>query len=146
VTHITKIEFFTVFKNAFFASLSEDNVRGGFRGAGLVLFNPDTVLSKLNVKLRTPTPPRLSPSTSTPWVSKTPQTAYEATSQSDFIKSKVARHQDSSPTAIYDAMDQMVKCTATIMHQVVLMKDRIRELEEANRTLSKRRREKKTRI
>jgi hypothetical protein len=43
-------------------------------------------------------------------------------------------------------MDQMVKGTATIMHQVVLMKDRIRELEEANRTLSKRRREKKTRI
>ena len=146
VTHITKVEFFTAFKNAFFASLGEENVRGGFRGAGLVPFNPDAVLSKLDVKLRTPTPPRPSSPTTTPWVSKTPQTAYEATSQSNFIKGKVARHQDSSPTAIYEAMDQMVKGTTTIMHKMVLMKDRIRELEEANRTLSKRRREKKTRI
>ena len=56
VTHITKVEFFTAFKNAFFASLGEENVRGGFRGAGLVPFNPDAVLSKLDVKLRTPTP------------------------------------------------------------------------------------------
>ena len=40
----------------------------------------------------------------------------------------------------------MVKGTTTIMYQMVLMKDRIRNLEEANHTLSKRRREKKTRI
>jgi hypothetical protein len=146
VTHITKVEFFTAFKNAFFVSLSEENVRGGFRGAGLVPFSPDAVLSKLDVKLQTPTPPRPSTPITTAWVSKTPQTAYEAASQSDFIKRKVARHQDSSPTAIYEAMDQMVKGTTTIMHQMVLMKDRIRDLEEANRTLSKRRREKKTRI
>ena len=43
-------------------------------------------------------------------------------------------------------MDYIVKGITTIIHQMVLMKDRIRELEEANRTLSKRRREKKTRI
>jgi hypothetical protein len=146
VTHITKVEFFNAFKNAFFASLGEDNVRGGFRGASLVLFNPETVLLKLDVKLCTPSPSKLPPATPIPWVSKTPQTACEATSQSDFIKQRVARHQNSSPTAIYEAMDQMVKGTTTIMHQMVLMKDRIRDLEEANRTLSKRRREKKTRI
>jgi membrane protease subunit (stomatin/prohibitin family) len=40
----------------------------------------------------------------------------------------------------------MVKGITTIMHQIVLMKDLIRGLEEANRTLSKRRREKKTQI
>lgn len=145
MTYITKVEFFTAFKNAFFVSLSEENVRGGFRGARLVPFSPDAVLSKLDVKLQTPIPPRPSTPITTAWVSKTPQTAYEAASQSDFIKRKVARHQDSSPTAIYEAMDQMVKGTTTIMHQMVLMKDRIRDLEEANRTLSKRRREKKTR-
>jgi hypothetical protein len=43
-------------------------------------------------------------------------------------------------------MDQMVKGITTLMHQIVLMKDRIRDLEEANYTLSKCHREKKTRI
>ena len=33
-----------------------------------------------------------------------------------------------------------------ILHQIILLKDRVRELEEANRILNKRRREKKTRI
>jgi hypothetical protein len=51
VTYIIKVEFFTVFKNAFFASLSEENVRGGFRGVGLIPFSLDAVLSKLDVKL-----------------------------------------------------------------------------------------------
>jgi hypothetical protein len=36
-----------------------ENVYVGFRGAGLVSFNSDTVLSKLDVQLRTPTPPAL---------------------------------------------------------------------------------------
>ena len=66
ITYITKVEFFSVFRNAFFASLGEENVRGGFRGAGLIPFNPDTVLSKLDIKLRTPTPLRPSSPTTTP--------------------------------------------------------------------------------
>jgi hypothetical protein len=146
VTHITKVEFFNAFKTAFFATLGEGNIQGGFRGVGLVPYDPEIVLSKLDIRLRTPTPPRPSSPTDRSWVSKTPQTAYDATSQSNFIKQRVARHQNSSPTAIYEAMDQMVKGTTTIMHQMVLLKDRVRDLEEANRTLSKRRREKKTRI
>ena len=67
MTYIIKVEFFTVFKNAFFASLGEENVRGGFREVGLIPFNPDVVLLKLDVKLRTPTPPRPSSPTPTPW-------------------------------------------------------------------------------
>jgi hypothetical protein len=146
ITHITKVEFFTAFKDAFFASFGEDNVRGGFRGAGLVPFNPEAVISKLDVKLRTPTPTGPPSALDDPWVSKTPQTAYEANLQSSFIKAKITQHQNSSPTPLYEAMDQLVKGTATVMTQMVLIKDRVRTLEEANHILSKRRREKKTRI
>ena len=53
---ITKVEFFEAFKAAFFASFSERNIQSGFRGSGLVPYNPDTVISKLDVKLHTPTP------------------------------------------------------------------------------------------
>ena len=53
VTHITKIEFLPCFKAAFNASITERNILGGFRGAGLVPFNVEAVISKLEVRLRT---------------------------------------------------------------------------------------------
>ena len=57
ITHITKVEFLSALKEAFFASITEENIRGGFRGSGLVPLDPESVLSKLDIKLRTPTPP-----------------------------------------------------------------------------------------
>jgi hypothetical protein len=57
ITHITKLEFLPCFKGAFNAAITKSNILGGFRGAGLVPFDPEAVISKLNVQLRTPTPP-----------------------------------------------------------------------------------------
>ena len=57
VTHITKLEFLCALREAFPASMTEKNIRGGFTGAGLVPYDPERVLSKLDVQLRTPTPP-----------------------------------------------------------------------------------------
>jgi hypothetical protein len=54
ISYITKVEFFAMFKNAFIASFGKANVRGGFRGTGFVLFNPETVISKLDVISYTP--------------------------------------------------------------------------------------------
>jgi len=55
-------------------------VKGGFEGAGLVPFNPAAVISKLDVRIRTPTPPGTADGSPQPWVSKTPQTIAEALS------------------------------------------------------------------
>lgn len=56
VTHITKTEFLIAFKAAHLRTFSNENIKAGFRGAGLVPFDPQAVLSKLDIKLRTPTP------------------------------------------------------------------------------------------
>jgi hypothetical protein len=56
ISHITKVEFFAAFKNAFMASFSEANIREGFRETGFVLFDPETVISKLDIAPYTPTP------------------------------------------------------------------------------------------
>ena len=40
----------------------------------------------------------------------------------------------------------MIKSTKSVMYKMVLMQERIRTLEEANRTISKRRKAKKTRV
>ena len=41
-------------------------------------------------------------------------------------------------------MDQLVKSTKTVMHQMVLIQDRVRTLETANHTISRRRMAKRT--
>ena len=77
------------------------------------------------------------------WTSKTPSNTYEATSQSDFIKKRVLSHQNSSPTAIHQAIDQLTKGTQGIMYQVALLEAEVQGLREANAMLSKRRKAKK---
>jgi hypothetical protein len=56
ITYITKVEFFIAFKEAYLQSITVTNGQAGFRGAGLIPFDPQAVISKLDVKLRTPTP------------------------------------------------------------------------------------------
>ena len=57
IQHVTKLEFLPAFKAAFDRSFTLANVCSAFRGAGLVPLEPKTVLLKLDVQLRTPTPP-----------------------------------------------------------------------------------------
>ena len=53
ITRITKTEFLLCFEAAFNASITKSNILGGFQGASLVPHDPDAVISKLNVRLRT---------------------------------------------------------------------------------------------
>jgi hypothetical protein len=146
ITHITKLDFFPAFYAAFQAAMTEKNIQGGFRGTGLVPFDPQNVILKLNIKLKTPTPPNSRPGTAQPWVSKTPNNPTEAASQSEFVKKRIASHQNSSPTSIYHAVDQIVKGTKGVMHRVTLLEAEVATLRKANEVLSKRRRAKKTRL
>ncbi|KAG6978126.1 hypothetical protein FocnCong_v021601 [Fusarium oxysporum f. sp. conglutinans] len=97
ITHISKTEFFPAFYAAFQATFTESNIRGGFKGAGLAPFNPENVISKLDVQLRTPTPPEEVAESSTPWTSRTPKTPLEAQSQSEYLQKRIRRHKSSSP-------------------------------------------------
>jgi len=145
ITHITKEDFFPAFFTVFQDSFTAKNIQGGFQGAGLVPLDLETVISRLDVKLQTPTPERF-PETPTPWVSKTPNNPIEASSQSEFIKKQIAQHQNSSPTSIYDAIDQFSKGLLGIMHQIALLKSENRILQEQNEILSKHCRAKKRRL
>jgi hypothetical protein len=146
INHISKLEFLCAFREAFFASMTERNIQGGFAGAGIVPFDPERVLSKLDVKLHTPTPPNSRPGTAQPWVSKTPHNPQEASAQSNLIKTHIASHQNSSPASMLAAVDQLTKGTTAVMHQVALLQSEVSTLRKANEALSKRRRAKKTRV
>ncbi len=56
INYVSKLEFLCSFRAAFFASITKRNIQGGFAGAGLMPYDLERVLSKLDVKLRTPIP------------------------------------------------------------------------------------------
>jgi DDE superfamily endonuclease/helix-turn-helix, Psq domain len=145
-THVAKEDFFLAFCIAFPEAMTISNVQGGFRGTGIVPFNPEEVLEGLPWCIDTPTATNSRPGTAQSWHPKTPQNATEASSQSTFIKTRISQHQGSSPTPIIDAVNQFARGSVMIMHEVALLRSRITELEEVNERLSKRRRTKKTRL
>jgi hypothetical protein len=128
ITHIIKDDFFPTFRNAFFATMTESNIKGGFQGAGLLPFDPESVISALDLKLKTPTPVNSRPGTTQPWVSQTPNNPTKATLQTTFIKNCIARHQNSSPTSIYKAIDQFAKGTLKIIHKLALLQSKVQIL------------------
>jgi regulator of replication initiation timing len=146
ITHISKTEFFPAFYAAFQATMTEENIKGGFRGAGLVPLDPESVLSKLDVQLQTPTPVEEGTGPSTPSVSKTPKTVLEAGSQSEYLERRIRRHQSSSLESILGALKSLSKGTKAIMHENALLRAENRDLRQANEILSRRRRAKRTRL
>jgi hypothetical protein len=74
INYITKIEFLPAFKAAYNRMFTLANICSAFRGAGLVPLQLDTVLLKLDVRLRTPTPAAL---IEAPWEACTPSNARE---------------------------------------------------------------------
>ena len=104
INHISKLEFFPAFKQAFQDTFSYLNITSGFRSTGIVPFNPGVVISKLDIHIRTPSPPVATTTTTTAWDAKTPSNATELALQSTLLKERVRRHQDSSPTPINEAL------------------------------------------
>jgi hypothetical protein len=70
INHIDKDDFTVLYQQACMTSFSLTTILSGFRATGLVPFDPDQVLSQLDVRLWTPSPllPTQAPS---PWVPKT---------------------------------------------------------------------------
>ena len=135
INHITKLEFLPAFKEAFKAAFTEQNIKSGFWATGLVPYDPENVLSGLKLKLKTLTPP---PVENTTWTSKTHQNLPEFEHQTAHIKDCIVRHQDSSPSAINQAVNQLVKGTQIMVHSAVLLKAEVKALQETNQAKERR--------
>jgi hypothetical protein len=122
IIHISKEDFIPTFLTAYQASITEKNILGGFRGTGLNPLNPEAVISKFDIRLKTPSPPNSQPDTAESWISKTPKTVIKATAQSILIKDRIMNHPDSSPTKSCDAIDQFAKGSLIVIHKLTLLR------------------------
>ena len=109
-------------------------------------FDPQAVLSKLDVKLRTPDPSRPSTANSNPWVSQTPSNPTKALLQTTLVRNRISYYQGSSPTPLFETVRALAKGTERMAHEMTLLSAKVRTLRAANEALSKRRRAKKTRV
>jgi hypothetical protein len=144
INHVTKLKFLPAIRAAYDRSFTLANILSAFRGAGLIPLQPDTVLSKLDVQLRTPTPPEALPEAV--WQACTLSNVRELEAQSSLIRERVRQHKSSSPASIIEAINQLKKGAEVIMLSAELMRDRITTLERANEAASARKQRKKKRI
>ena len=135
INHITKEDFLPAFATAYDKAITKENICGAFRGAGLIPFNPDAVVSKLDVHLRTPSPGL----PETPhWASQIPRNVAEIGAQTDYVKQRIEQHQNSSPTSILSSLTSLQKGVSMIAHGASIMEVEINQLRKANEALSKR--------
>jgi hypothetical protein len=146
ITHVSKTEFFPAFYAAFQKTITKSNIKGGFRGAGLAPFNPEAVISKLDVQLRTPSPVKEVAQQAQAWTSMTPNTVLEAGSQSRYLSDRIRRHHSSSPESLLEALHSITKALTRKIQRTALVEAENRELREANNILSRRRRVKNPRL
>jgi hypothetical protein len=69
IHYITKVEFLMAFKAAYPQLITAQNAQAGFRGAGLIPFDPQAVILKLDIKLQTSIPTSPPSADADPWVS-----------------------------------------------------------------------------
>ena len=146
ITHISKEDFLPAFYTAFRTTFTESNIHGGFRGSGLVPYDPEYVISQLDVRIQTPSRPSTTENLPIPQEPKTLNDTIKAYSQSSFIQNRIVRHQNSSPTEILRNIDQLAKGVKLVITELTLLRTECAELCTVNDRLSRRRRTKKHRL
>lgn len=124
-TKIDKPAFIQPYKTAYYKVFTKENICSAFRGAGLVPFDPEVVLLKLDVKFCTPTLP--APET-TSWESKTPSNMRELGAQLTLVSEQIKRHRNSSPTEMVIQLNSLVKGASVMVHTAALIRDELSAL------------------
>jgi hypothetical protein len=96
--HIDKPDFLTAYVSVREESMAINTVRSGFAATGLVPYDPERVLSKLNTQLRTPIPPPISPVEQSHWAPETPHDIAQLELQAKVIKGYLSRRTNSPPS------------------------------------------------
>jgi hypothetical protein len=99
---------------------------------GLVPYDPQRVLSNLQVQFKTLTPPGTSHGSDSNWVPETPLNIIGLQKQLDTIKAILKQHTHSPPTPTKQALDQLVKGCQLVMHSAVILARENQELWAAN--------------
>ncbi|KAI7975058.1 hypothetical protein EIK77_001918 [Talaromyces pinophilus] len=116
------------------------NIKGGFSHSGIVLYNPQKVLSQLQIVIREPTPAQSRPSTSSSanWSPKTLYNSRTLERQAKSVKNLLNWTNLGEDTPSSQAFDQLIKGSLVQMHNAALLARENDQLHEAVNQLQKR--------
>ena len=103
------------------AIFTKKNIKTGFKSIGILLWDSNFIVSKLNVHLCTPTFPSLHSSFGCYWESQTPKTKKQMCSQFHLIKNCIFIHQRNFPTFILKIVNQLTKNTQSIAFEFIII-------------------------
>ena len=147
INHIDKLDFLAAFPKARIEAFKAATIQNSFSAAGLVPYDPDRVISKLDVHLRTPTPPGSRPgSQSSAWSPKTPANLKQLNRQASSIKALLKKRSRSPPTPTNMAIDQLLKGYQQSLHSNAILLKEIRDLRAKNETKKQKRKKTTQRV
>ena len=124
IGHINKLDFLKILSKARQSAFTAENIQNSFTATGLVLFNLDRVLSKLNIQLKTSTPPD---SQSTNSASKTSYTTKQLEKQATAAK-RLLRKYSRSPLPLLEArLNKIIKGYELTLNELALAREEIRK-------------------
>ena len=129
---VDKMDFLSIYTKIHHCAFSEANILSGFGAAGLVPFNPERVLAKLNIKkFKTPTPPSSSSSNQSFYLGKTPANLYELEKQKQQIQD--LQHQSLSHGVVAEQMlGKIIKGAEMAMQNSILLQHQVHQLYMSN--------------
>src|SRR5450432_3930159 len=144
VNYIDKQDFLEAYYNARKEMMTQANISSSFAATGVLLYDPERVLAKLNTQLRTPTPPLASAIEQGPWAPETLHNAVELELQSKAIKDYLQHRTKSPPSPTEAALDQLVKGCTIAMNSAILLTEENRQLRAINAKQVKKRAKRRT--
>ena len=126
--HIDKVDFLEAFKPARAAALNLLNICSVFAAAELVPFNPERVLSRLQLKLRTPTPPISETAIVARQTPKIPYTVAQLAQEYTIIKGLLKRRSKSPLSPTEQALKRVVKGCQMAIYNTALLASEIKDL------------------
>ena len=129
INHIDKLDFLEAYPLARIEAFKSETIKNSFGAAGLIPFAPNRVISKLNIRLRTPTPP---PSRGSDWDPKTPSNYVQLQKQASSIKALLRARSKSPPSPLNCAINKVLKACQITMQSAALLEKEVSDLRAAN--------------
>lgn len=139
--HIDKFDFLDDYQRARLEAFQQPSIiQNSFAASGLVPVDAERVLSKLNISLRTPTPPSSQPSSrSSQFMPKTPRTVIQLQKQASMLKDLLKQRSNSPPSPSKTVLDQIIKGHSIALHSTAILAQDNANLRAANEKVVKKR-------
>ena len=129
INHVSKEDFLSIYLEAHKVATTSNNIQSSFEATGLVPYEPNRVLSRLEPILRTPSPV---PSAESVWESKTPSNAVEIQKQATYIRTIRQKRRQTTVSPSEPPFQQLLKGFEVVVAERAILQAKVTLLRAEN--------------